>query len=373
MSLGRTVVGAQARGRWALVLAFVVLLCCVPVVLNLRPARAAEIAPAALLAKIAASRDQPFEGYAQASGLLPLPSLRNLEQVTALVSGLTEMRTWYAAKNNWRVDVINGGSERDLYQTPDAQYVWDYGDNQLSRITGDQPVRLPRAADLVPTALVHTLIDLAAGETLSSIASRKVAGIDAAGIRITPAATGTTVQRIDLWADPATGLPLQAEVTARGGQRPVFTTRFLDLKYGTPKATVLTPPAPTGAIGYTETAAPDLLSAINRRRYGLLPDRLGELTRRDAVARISAVGVYGTGLDQLIVVSLPGRFGAQAYDQIATYGTKVTVPDGTSAAMIATGLLSVLVVRGQRTYLVAGLVGPAVLQATATDLAGAAS
>ena len=39
MGVGRTVVGAQARGRWALVLAVVVLLCSVPVALQLRPAR----------------------------------------------------------------------------------------------------------------------------------------------------------------------------------------------------------------------------------------------------------------------------------------------------------------------------------------------
>jgi hypothetical protein len=372
MGLSRTVVGAQARRRWALVLAVVVLLSAVPIGLQLRPARAAGIAPATLLARIAASRDRPFEGYAQSSGLLPLPALRNLEQVTKLLSGVTEMRTWYAAEDRWRVDVVDGGAERDLYQTPDAQWVWDYGDNQLSRVTGEQPVRLPRAADLVPSTLVHTIIDLAAGERFEALAAKRVAGIDAAGLRIVPTAAGTTVQRIDIWADPATGLPLQAEVTARGGQRPVFVTRFLELRYGTPKAQVLSPPAATGAIGYTETSAPDLLSAINRRRYGVLPDRLGDLRRRDAVARISAVGVYGTGLDQLVVVSLPGRFGASAYDQIATYGTAVEVPSG-SAALIATGLLSVLVVRGQRTFLVAGLVEPAVLQRVAGDLAGAAS
>ena len=43
------------------------------------------------------------------------------------------------------------------------------------------------------------------------------------------------------------------------------------------------------------------------------------------------------------------------------------------AALISTGLLSVLVVRGQQTYLVAGLVQPALLQRVAGDLAVAAA
>jgi len=370
--VGRTVVGRQARGRWALVLTVVTLLCAVPVVLRLRPVHAAGLDPVALSALIAGSRDRSYQGFAQSTGLLPLPSLPHLEQVSALVSTTTQMRTWYAARDRWRVDVIDGGSERDLYQTPDAQYVWDYDTNQLSRITGEQPVRLPRAADLTPPELVHRLLEVAEGERLEALAGRRVAGIEAAGLRIVPATADTTVDHVDIWADPGSGLPVQAEVTARGGLRPVFVTRFLQLRFSTPDAGVLTPPPVRAGIGYTETEAPDFLSAINRRSWGLLPDALAGLPRREAVARVSAVGVYGSGLAQFVVVSLPGRFGFRAYEQAATYGVDVTVPQG-EAALIATGLLSVLVVRGQRTYLVAGLVQPTVLRRVAGDLAQVAA
>jgi len=186
-----------------------------------------------------------------------------------------------------------------------------------------------------------------------------------------PASPDTTVHHIDIWAAPVSGLPVQAAVPARGGRRRLFVTRFLELHLSAPAAAVLTPPAVRAEIGYTETEAPDILSAVNRRRFGQLPARLGELSRRDAVAGVSAAGVYGAGLTQLIVISLPGRFGRQAYDQLSTYGSAVTVARG-DAALLGTGLLSVLVVRGQRTYLVAGLVQPAVLQRVAGDLAEAA-
>src|SRR6266542_12036 len=52
------------------------------------------------------------------------------------------------------------------------------------------------------------------------------------------------VRSIDIWADPATGLPLQAEITGRGTARPILVTRFLEVSLTTPGPDVLTPPAP---------------------------------------------------------------------------------------------------------------------------------
>jgi hypothetical protein len=371
MGWGRTVVGAQARRRWGVVLAVVIVLCSIPVAINMWPARAADISVPALRTRIAASAGQAYSGYAQSTGLLPLPSLPNLERVTALVSGTTEMRAWYAAPDRWRVDVIAGGSERDTYQTPDAQYLWDYEANQLSRIVGEQPLRLPRAADLTPPELVRRILDLATGDRYEPVADKRVAGRAAAGLRIVPATADTTVDHVDVWADPASGLPLQAEVTAKGGVRPVFVTRFLELHLGTPDAAVLAPPQSRPGVGFT--AAPDVLSLINRRsRFVSLPDQLGGAPRADAVPGLTAAGVYGTGLARFVVAALPGRFGSPAYDKVETFGQTVTVPRG-SAALIATGLLTVLVVRTDRTYLVAGLVAPAVLERVAVDIAGAAT
>ena len=370
--MGGTVVGAQARRRWGLVLAVVVVLCSVPIVLSVWPAGVARVDVTALRERVAASAGQPHQGFAQSSGLLPLPPLPNLESVVALASGRTEMRVWYAARDRWRVDVIEGSTERGLYQTPRAQYVWDYGENRLSEIVGDQPIRLPRAADLTPPDLVRRLLDLAVDDSYEPLAGKRVAGVAAAGLRIVPATADTTVDHVDVWADPGTGLPLQAEVTARGGERPVFVTRFLEVELTTPAADVLTPPVERPGIVYTVTAAPDVLSSINRRVPVRLPNELAGAARRDAVDGVAAAGVYGTGLAQFVVAALPGRFGFRAYDQVSTFGRDVQVPNG-EAALIGTGLLTVLMVRADRTYLVAGLVDPSVLERVATDLAGAAA
>ncbi|HEU4346554.1 MAG TPA: hypothetical protein VFR35_02075, partial [Actinoplanes sp.] len=118
MRLGGTVVSDQAWRRWGVVLAAVVVLCSVPIVVGLWPARAAAVDPATLRQRIGESEGQAYQGFAQSAGLLPLPPLPNLEQVTDLVSTTNEMRVWYADRDRWRVDIVEGGTERDVYQTP---------------------------------------------------------------------------------------------------------------------------------------------------------------------------------------------------------------------------------------------------------------
>ncbi|MGA5298532.1 hypothetical protein ACPCHT_01315 [Nucisporomicrobium flavum] len=370
MGAHRTVVSAQARRRWVVVLAVVAVLGSLPVLAGLRPVRAAEVGLATLRERIAASGRQAHEGYALSSGLLPLPALPDLEQVTALVTGTTELRTWYAAPDRWRVDVVDEAAERDLYQTPDAQYAWDYGQNQLTRIAGAQPVRLPRGADVTPPALGTRLLGLAAADRFTPLPGKRVAGLAAAGLRIVPASADTTVAHVDLWADPGTGLPLQVEVTARGGSRPVFVTRFLEVHLRTPDASVLTPPAPVAGMGFTVTDTSDILGAIDRLGVGGLPERLAG-SPREATA-VGAAGAYGAGLARFVVVALPGRLGYRTYGRLRAFGQAVTVPQG-EAAILSTGLLTVLAVRADRTYLVAGLVQPALLRRVAAELAGGAA
>lgn len=368
---GRTVVAAQARRRWGVVLAVVVGLSAVPVVLAHRPVPATQqLAPAALRDRIAASADRPHHGYAQSAGALGLPPLPNLEDVTALVSTTTEMRVWHGAPDRWRVDVLGPGTERGLYQVPGEQYLWDYGESRLTRIVGEQPLRLPRAADLTPPELARRLLRLAAGDRLEPLPARRVAGITAAGLRVVPVTPGTTVAHLDVWADAATGLAVQAELTAVGASRPVFVTRFLELSLTAPDAAALVPPVPGPGIGSTTTSTADVLAGLDRWDSLTPPDRVAGFSRQDTVAGVSAAGAYGTGLARFVVLGVPGRLGDEVFGNAARWGRQLTVPGG-EAVLIAAGLLNLLVVRSGPTYLVTGLVDAPLLERIAADLAGA--
>ena len=369
---GRTVVASEARRRWGVVLAVVLVLVAVPVALAHRPGPATELAPAALRDRIVASAGRPHHGYAQSAGALGLPALPNLEDVTALVSGTTEMRVWQGAADRWRVDVLGPGTERGLYQLPGEQYLWDYGDSRLTRIVGEQPLRLPRAADLTPPELTRRLLRLAAGDRFEALPGRRIAGIAAAGLRVVPVTPGTTVAHVDVWADPGSGLPLQAEITAVGARRPVFVTRFLEVSLTAPDPAVLVPPAPRPGLGYVTTSATDVLANLDRWDSLAPPDRLAGLPRQGAVDGVSAVGVYGTGLARFVTLGLPGRLGYDVFGNAGKWGRRLTVPAG-EAVLITAGLLNVLIVRGDRTWLVTGFVDAPVLQRVATDLAGGAA
>src|SRR6266511_2542240 len=105
------------------------------------------------------------------------------------------------------------------------------------------------------------------------LAPRRVAGVDALGLRITPRSTSTTVGRVDLWADPSSGLPVRVELTARGGAGPIIVTSFLDLRQAAPAASTVRFQIPPGArVDFDD--APDLARAVERFSPFVLPDSL---------------------------------------------------------------------------------------------------
>jgi hypothetical protein len=367
-----TVAGRSARLRWIIVLTCAAVLCAVPVAVRVWPVGTPAVSAETLAARIRASAGHPFQGYALSTGSMGLPELPRLGRVTALFSGTTQMRSWYAGPDRWRVDVVDTGTELGLYQTPEGQYTWDYGANQLTQLIGAQPVRLPRAADLMPPDLARRLLAAAVGDRVTALPGQRVAGIAAAGLRITPSDRHTTVGSVDIWADPATGLPLQVEITGRGSRRPVLVTRFLEVSLTPPADAVLTPPAPRPGVGFTATGTPDLVSALGRWLVLPLPAQVAGQPRREPVTGLSTVAAYGTGLAQFTVVPLPRRIGAEAYDNAQHWGTPLDVPGG-AGVLISTSLLSVAVVRsasGRRTYLLAGLVDGQLLGQAGAELAG---
>jgi hypothetical protein len=393
-----TVVRREAWRRWTAVAAAAAVVAAVPIVLRTLPVRAAAGPVAELYDRIRASARLPYQGYAVSTGRAGLPALPQLGDVASLFNGDTQLRVWYAAPDRWRVDVIDIGTERDVYQNPGTQYIWDYGSNQLTEFVGTTPVRLPRGADLVPPDLARRLLAAAGprdGE-LSALPAQRVAGIAAAGLRLTPADPRTTVGRVDVWADPATGLPLQVAVTARGADQPILVSRFLDLRLVAPADPVLTPPATRDGIGFTLTQAPDIAAGLASTRPGPLPDRLAGMTRStDDLAGnpagnppvgnpagnpaagnpvgLPGVGTYGGGLSQFVVLSVPRRIGSDAMRSAVKAGGATLSFPGADAVLITTPVLGVLVLLSRatrRTYLLAGLVGAAVLKQAGTELAG---
>jgi hypothetical protein len=288
-----------------------------------------------------------------------------------LFGGTTRLRAWYGSADAWRVAVLEPTGERDIYQTSQGTYQWDYERNLVTQVVGDLPARLPWAADLLPPDLARRLLNAARDDRVVALGTRRVAGVAAGGLRLTPTSPDTTVGRVDVWADPATGLPLQVEVTARGSSAPLIRSRFLEVSQSRPGPDVLTPPRPSSA-GFATTSEPDVLSAISHAVPTVgLPEDLAGRARIPSPAGLSTVGGvagYGTGLSRFVVLALPRGYGQRMLRAAEDRGGLPVRFDAGHGYELNTPLLSTLVIRrdvggpGPRTFLLAGTVSPGVLR-----------
>jgi hypothetical protein len=373
-----SVVRRESLRRWSLVSAGVATLCLLPAAVAAWPAGpAAGLDPAELRERILASADLPYQGYVTTDGRTGLPALPELAEVSGLLGGSARIRAWYAGPASWRVAELTTIGERDTYRAPDGLYQWDFERNLLTLVTGEQLVWLPGASDVVPPALARQLLGFEG--RVEPLPARRVAGVDAAGVRLVPEDPDTTVGRVDAWADPSTGLPVHVEVSARGGADPAFTSRFLDLRQDAPDAAVLTPPVNPDGAGFTVTSATKISEALAAALPGQLPDTLAGRARQSpaATAGIGGGAIYGTGFSAMVVLALPGRLGGEMVDTGRNgNGTPVEMA-GAEAYELRASLLTALVVHADHanvdrstvhTWLLAGPVQPELLRRAAAEL-----
>jgi hypothetical protein len=204
-----------------------------------------------------------------------------------------------------------------------------------------------------------------------SLPSRRVAGRTAAGLRLRPEDPDTTVGRVDVWADPESGLPLRVEVAPRtGSDLPLLVTELQDVDLRAPDDDALLPPRPPGS-SRIRAAANDLGSALRVLDAAAPPARLAGRARVALDGdELPGVGVYGPGLAGFVLVPVSRGIAGQVLDGAgAAGGSRIDVPRG-RAVSVATPLLS-LAVRGGRGggVLLVGTVGPDVLERAVVELA----
>lgn len=346
----------------------VAILCALPAVVGALPVRIPALPATQLRSRIAASNDVPYQGDAESYVNLDLPNLPNLSNVVALLDGTTSQYVWYRSPGQWRADELTTAGEDDTYQTADGTYLWDYARNQLTKVVGSQPVRLPRAADLLPPQLGLRLLGFASRATrFSRLPAQRVAGVDAAGLRLVPADAGSTISAVEIWADPKSGLPVAVEVFVRGEPAPVLVSRFLSLSLKKPAQATLRP-QPGPGVDFATTALPDAAGVLNG--FGpALPGNLGWIHRVANPTGLSDVAAYGSGFSRFAVVPLPSRAGAAVLSAASAAGVTIAIAQGT-AVVVQTPLITMLLVRspGGPVYLLAGAVTVSRLEYAAANL-----
>ena len=366
-----SVVRRQARRRWLAVACGVALLCGLPAIIAAWPVPDSSLSAAALRSRILSSGSVPYSGYAESSVSLGLPNVPDLGDVTTLLDGNTDQYAWYLSADQWRSEVITTGGESDTYQTSYGTFLWDYSRSLLTTVLGSQPFRLPRAADLLPTELARRLLSYASpADHISRLPSQRIAGVDAAGLRVVPASPMTTIGAIEVWADPANGLPIEVSVTGRGGSQQVLAARFFDLNESRPSVADLSPnPAP--GVAQTTTELPDIRVFLNG--FGpQLPDQLAGVRQAASTSGLADIATYGSGFSRFAVVPLPHETGDHAVDGALGVGTPRLNFPGTISTEIQTPLINAVLVQplGGRgpVYMLVGTVAASELVKSASAL-----
>lgn len=309
--------GVLRSWRWLAVIALGGLLAATPAAIGSLPVGHSTISAAQLLDRIQHSTGTPYSGYAQATGSLGLPVSDQFSSVADLFGGQTQMRVWSRGARNWRVDTISLTGESDVHQDGTNLWTWAYETNQATlTIEPSAPaVRLPVAGDLLPTTLARRLLSEATPSEVSRLPDRRIAGHDVAGLRLRPRDKASTIDEVDVWADPASGLPLAADVRGQGAN--VVSTRFLDFSPATPSArdTAFTPPQ--GAHLRT-TSDPDIAALIDRLGVATPPARLAGFGRNPQLPSLGSIGVYGRGVTEFAASPLFGHIARSLRRQLST-------------------------------------------------------
>ena len=337
--------------RWAVVAAGVAVLVLLPSVVAAIPARTTALSGEELLRRVRASADVGWSGYAESSGTLVLPDVRELGDLPALLGSTTRARAWWRGPQSWRVDALSLTGETDTVRDGGGTWTWQSEQRQAVRVLGDPEVRLPTAADLLPPTLGRRLAGTPDVE-VTRLPARRVAGRSVDGVRLVPRdPSGTTVAAVELWVEPRTGLPLQVEVRVDGQDAPALRAVLLDLELERPPSarTAFVPPRQSAT---TVVAAPDLVALSDRYAPYRLPDELAGLPRQEVgEGSRGGVGAYGRGLQSVAVVPLPRDVARRAIRRIDPEGDRRT-------AVVETPLLSAVIARDgrRRAYLLVGAV-----------------
>lgn len=350
--------------RWAVVALGVALAVGVPVAVSAWPTPDSDVSAVELLGEMAAAEGHPWSGYVETQGALQLPVTGDVADVGALFSGRTRLRAWWRSADDWRVDQLATAGETDLVHHGPTTAEWDY-EALRTRVSLDGGIRLPRAGDLVPPVLAARVLDGVTAADVSRVPARRVAGIAAPGLRVRPAAPQSSIDHVDLWADPASGVALRVEVYGDGSAGPAFTTAFRDFSSRMPPAARTAFATPDGA-DESYDAILDIADAANQYAPFRPPARVGGLAQ--SRASDGAVGVYGSGLTELIAIPMRDREADPLRRQLHTSPDASDVEAGT---LVDAGALTVLLTGqdGDGGWLVTGTVTPATLERAAADLA----
>ncbi len=362
--------GAQMISWWRWIVAALVtaLIAAVPALSNARPITQPDLRPARIVEAIMDSASTPHTGLVDSTGTVQVPDASTFTSIATLFGEPNRIRVFWSDDEHWRLDRIRSTGETDLFRTPISTTRWVYESGRV-RVSLSAPVRLPDTSDVLPDTLARRVLEGARPEELSTLSAQRIAGRDAVGVRLTPSTPQSSIDRVDIWADPNSGIPLRVQVYA-GTARPTLSTGYerLDLEAPEPSALEFDPPA---SADVTFEELPDLASESDAFAPYVAPEQVAGFSLREDRPDLAtgAVGVYGRGPTVLLFLPLRGKAAEPLREELATISGSEASDTRTAVDL---GPISVLVTpqryRGSG-FLLVGTVTPEALEEAGDELA----
>jgi hypothetical protein len=351
--------------RWLVVLLTAAAFVATPLLITARPTTPSDISATELAGRIAQSEPVGWSGYVEAVGTLQVPDSDSFATLGQLLGENTQLRVWWRSADDWRIDRIRSTGETDLFRQGKGMVRWVF-ESETATYTPVSKIRLPDASDLLPPTFARLLLQGIRENELSRLPDRRIAGIDVAGLRLTPRDSATTIGHVDIWADPGSGLSLAVELYGIGDHRPVITTTLREVKLGAPPESSTRFNLPEDVrVSYEQSV--DVAAAANAFAPYDLPTSLAGLSSRDGQDP-GAVGIYGRGPTTLIALPLRGQIARPLRNQLQDRGSAQITDVGTLAPVGPVELLLTPYRGRDGVFLLAGTVTTETLRRAATEL-----
>lgn len=351
--------------RWLIVALATAFAIGTPLALRELPASSTAATPAERLAQLQASVTEPYSGYVESLGTLQLPVATELENLGPLFGERTRMRVWWNDSALWRVDRLTSTGEEDLVQSGGGTTQWEYEGTKVTK-TPDADARLPRISDLLPPELARYLLADVPPADAENLPSERIAGRSALGLRVAPSDPRSSIDRVDVWIDEETGVPLRLSLFADGSSNSSLTSTFLDFTPGASAPDVLGFSAPRGST-IEWSGVVDVADAANRFAPVRPPQTAAGLPlSRDT--KLRGVGVYGTGLTRVLAIPLWEEVASPLREQLLDTPTVQQLAEGPALSVGPLGILLTHFTESHGGWLIAGTVTQETLADVALDL-----
>jgi hypothetical protein len=301
--------------RWGLAGIVTALALLTPYADALRPAHDPDVSTADLVSMVRSSGATSFSGSVDVQGRVGLPIADHFSDLADLFGGESRLRVWWRGSDDWRVDRLLTTGEVDLFHHENVTVSWDY-ERQEARTGPDPHVRLPRDSDLIPPAIATRALDGVPASAVRRLSARRVAGVVTAGLRVDTDDPRSSIDHVDLWVEPDTGVTLSVDVYGSGAD-PVLTSTFTSFSRATPDSATTRFRAVRGVRQVFDPVL-DIADATDQFAPVRPPAQVAGFDRTND--ELGAAGLYGTGLTRLMALPLPEHEAADLADQLRASG-----------------------------------------------------